>query len=71
VSTPDCDFSDEYFLALLGPEVVADVTRSVDEAPEPSTDLVERMRQLWAPAAARLMRREAEEAAASGVPRAA
>jgi len=67
---PPCDFSDEYFLAALGPEVVADVKRRVAEAPEPSPELVERMRQLWAPAAARLMRRErAAGAPIEGEPR--
>jgi hypothetical protein len=52
---PDCDFSEEYFTSVLGPEVVADIRRSVDEAPDPSPELIERLRQIFAPAARRLL----------------
>jgi len=49
VSAHECDFSEEYFISMLGPEVVADIRRSVDGAPDPSPELVERLRRIFAP----------------------
>lgn len=41
-------YSREYFLARLGPEVVAAIDASVAAAPKPSPELVAEMRRLFA-----------------------
>jgi hypothetical protein len=41
-------YSREYFLARLGPELMADIERRVAEAPAPSPAKVEQVRRLFA-----------------------
>lgn len=52
-------YSREYFDALLGPRVTAEIRRLADEAPAPSPEKVERLRQIFAPTV-RQMRAEQE-----------
>ncbi|HEY1820379.1 MAG TPA: hypothetical protein VGG83_10650 [Trebonia sp.] len=43
-------YSDEYFLARLGPEVVADIKARVAAAPPPSPEAIALVRRLFAAA---------------------
>jgi hypothetical protein len=47
-------YSPEYFEAVLGPDVMADIHRQAAEAPVPSPEVVERVRRAFAPTVARL-----------------
>jgi len=71
MSAPECDFSEEYFMALLGPAAMADIDRQVAQAPDPSPELVERVRRILAPTVQRLLAEEAASRRGPGAARAA
>jgi len=63
VSAPQ-RFSREESLALLGPQVMADIAACVAAAPPPTAEKVERLRRLFAPYVRQIAEQEAADAAA-------